>query len=73
MIIPPQYNQAISFSEGLAAVQTNNQKWGYIDTTGKFMIEPQYDNAYNFKEGFAVVWLDKKCDFIDKTGKLIYE
>lgn len=35
------------FSEGLAAVKYDG-KWGYIDTSGEFIIEPQYNTAPGF-------------------------
>jgi hypothetical protein len=30
-------------------------KWGFIDQTGKFVIEPKYDNVLPFQEGLAAV------------------
>ena len=33
----------------LAAVQVG-EKWGYIDMTGKFVVEPQFDEAHAFNE-----------------------
>ena len=27
-----------------------DEKWGYIDSTGKFVIRPQFDDAYNFSD-----------------------
>jgi uncharacterized lipoprotein YddW (UPF0748 family) len=47
VVIPPQYDQADSFSEGLARVKIGD-KWGYIDTKGKFVIQPQFDEANSF-------------------------
>ena len=41
-VINPQFDSALSFSEGLAAVRIGDiptGKWGYIDTTGRMMIE----------------------------------
>jgi len=36
-------------------------KWGYIDKTGKIVIEPQFDDAYyNFHEGLASVGVGDK-------------
>lgn len=52
--IAPQYDDAASFSEGLAAVKKNGQ-WGYIDTDGKVVIPFQYDIAAPFSEGLALV------------------
>jgi hypothetical protein len=56
------------FSEGLTPVKLNN-KWGFIDKTGKEVIPIKYDNAGYFSEGLAPVKLNGKCGFIDKTGK----
>ena len=52
--IKPKYDEAQSFSEGLAAVKKGS-KWGYIDTKGEVVIPFEYDVAYVFNEGLAVV------------------
>ncbi|MGH9931600.1 MAG: WG repeat-containing protein, partial [Pyrinomonadaceae bacterium] len=41
-----------SFSEGLAAVKIKDM-WGFIDKTGKLVIQPQYIEAWSFSEGLA--------------------
>ena len=48
-----------------------NGKVGYIDKTGKMVINPQWDNGWEFSEGLAQVQLDGKWGFIDKTGKIV--
>jgi hypothetical protein len=63
---------AKSFSNGLAAV-FENAKWGYIDTTGKLVIQPQFEWAYSFDEKLAPVVKSGKIGFIDKTGKIVIE
>lgn len=47
MVIKPQFVDAGSFSNGLAAVNIDG-KWGYIDKNGKVVIEQQFDGAKNF-------------------------
>jgi uncharacterized lipoprotein YddW (UPF0748 family) len=54
VVIPPQFEQADAFSEGLARVKIG-EKWGYIDKTGKQVIQPQLDEANSFSEGHALV------------------
>ena len=54
-----KYDNATDFSEGLAAVRLNN-KWGFIDTTGKIVIAPQfnpYQAQFNaaFSEGLVAI------------------
>jgi ankyrin repeat protein len=60
-----------NFSEGLANVILNG-KGGFIDKTGKMVIEPRFDNwPGGFSEGLANVYLNGKGGFIDKTGKIV--
>ena len=68
------FQNAESFSEGLAAVEVNSL-WGFIDTTGAIVIPPIYDFVLRpFTEGFAAVNCENdKSAFIDKTGKKITE
>ena len=64
-----QFSRVVwAFSEGYAAVQLND-KWGFIDNTGREVIPPKYDNVWSFIEGFAAVKLNDKWGFIDKTGR----
>ena len=48
-------------------------KYGFIDKSGKVVIEPQFDDAGAFSEGFACVEKDDKWGFIDKNGKVVVE
>ena len=52
-LVAPTYEDAGSFGEGLAAVKKDG-KWGYIDKTGKAVIDFKYDYAGTFNEGYAV-------------------
>jgi hypothetical protein len=52
-----------SFSEGLAAIRINN-KWGFIDTTGKFVIDPRFQYADTFSEGVARARETRDDDYI---------
>jgi hypothetical protein len=65
-----EYEMVGDFSEGLAWVMTDN-KFGFINPTGKIIIAPQFDFAYNFSEGLAAVELNSKFGFIDKTGQIV--
>lgn len=48
-------------------------KWGYIDHSGKFVIEPRFENESNFSDGLAWVLPGKGAGYgyIDKTGALV--
>lgn len=85
-LIPPQFDCAEPFSDGLAIVVVRN-RFGYIATDGHFAIEPKYFSAREFHEGFAWVTTRKprfplghgeygvalfaRITFIDKSGREI--
>lgn len=58
------------FSEGLAAV-SKNDKYGFIDTKGKVVIEPKYDWASSFSNGLAIVSVEGLYGAIDTQGKTV--
>ena len=62
------YNMMYRFSEGLAKVELNN-KFGYIDRTGREVIPCKYDWINAFSDGLAIVNLNGKYGFIDETGR----
>jgi hypothetical protein len=89
MVIPPRFDHAAEFREGLAAVQEAAQ-WKYVDTSGKIVIETKYTSVGSFREGLAwvkqvsggglqgtfsvVVEPPKRAfGYIDRTGTLIHD
>ena len=62
------YTDYYGFSDGLAVVELND-KFGFIDKTGREVIPLIYDNAYSFSNGLAIVALNGKYGFIDETGR----
>ena len=67
-IIPAIYDNVGSLCEGLVAVKLND-KWGFVDKTGKEVIPLKYDYVDSFSEGMAKVELNDKNGYIDKKGK----
>jgi len=72
IIIEQKYEDANSFSDGLAAIKMNG-KWGFINTLGEIVIEPQYEDCRNFNENLALVYINSKTVFIDKQGKIVID
>ena len=86
-VIQPQFFANGNFSEGLGLVATACQsdphgdprlssicfpdKHGYIDRTGRFVIQPRFRMAYDFAQGLAAVEVGNKTGFIDTTGALV--
>lgn len=84
-----QYPMNYGFSGGLAPVamrnSDNKMQWGYIDKSGKAVINYKYDYAIRFSEGLAAVAIDKPMKnekinqtlymygFIDTKGRLVHE
>ena len=74
MVIPIEYDDAESFSEGLAAVRKGdwfdwvNWKWGFIDKKGKQVIPFKYNYVQPFYNGKTKVELDGRNGYIDKNG-----
>jgi hypothetical protein len=66
---------ARDFHEGLAAIGGRNpyspQYWGYIDRTGKLVVERKYQFADDFSEGMAGVAVERKYGFINRAGELV--
>ncbi|MDE6300976.1 MAG: WG repeat-containing protein [Muribaculaceae bacterium] len=69
-VIPPKYEDAWSFSDGLAAVMLNG-KWGYIDKKGELVIPTKYDSPGRFHEGLAIVKINGKRGYIDNKGVFV--
>ena len=83
------FRRAHKFSDGMASVQLMLSddlyvfgNWGFIDTTGNFVIQPQYSIPSDFSEGLAPVYLSVEEEgymfnsystqgFIDKTGATV--
>lgn len=62
----------IIFNDELVAYKSNN-KWGFVDTNGKVVIEPQYENARSFSNGLAAVSKDGKWGFINLDNEVVVD
>jgi hypothetical protein len=77
-VIPPAFDGAFGFSEGVAPVRLHN-KWGYINTKGELVISLKFDLGECFSEGLAVVLVQTKPDnrnlfgYIDQSGNYVLQ
>lgn len=70
VIIPFEFDDVLSFKNGLAPVKKNG-KWGFIDSKNKLILPYRYDGASSFINGMARVRLAELTGMIDKKGKEI--
>jgi hypothetical protein len=71
------------FSDGLSVVAkrvpNTYGRWGYVDPTGKLVIEAKFNVARNFSEGLAAVIVSEregaegKIGYIDRTGRFVIQ
>ena len=68
-------NHVHNFFEGLAAFSisdTSGEKWGFVDNSGKVVINNQFSSVGRFSDDrCAVRNKDGKYGFIDKQGKIV--
>lgn len=65
--IPPVFDDASGFHDGMAAVKVDWAR-GYIDRSGAFVIDPVFEAAGDFCDGFATVRLNGEIRRIDRKG-----
>lgn len=72
-VVEPIYKvgYARDFSEGVAAVSVDGEKWGFINTSGMLVIPSKFEKAASFSEGLAKVRAEGKYGFIDKSGNWV--
>ena len=62
------------FKNGIAWAKTFDDKVGYINYSGEWIIKPIFDEAHDFdpESGLARIKINGKFAYTDKTGKLLY-
>ena len=75
-VVPPFFEDARAFSEGVAAVKLNG-RWGYIFPDGSTAVPIRYicerGMAGPFRNGLARVALDGRWGHINRDGKFVTE
>ena len=71
----PQWEDIRPFSCGLAAFLTKDFHAGFIDKTGKVVIEPVWDLAFflGFEDGICLVRKSSREGAIDTSGKVLIQ
>ena len=58
------------FSNGLAKVEENG-KFGFINSSGQWVIQPQFADSRDFKNGFAAVKIGTLWGLINTKGEIV--
>lgn len=70
ILVSPQYNSPINYSEGLALVEKGG-KFGYIDAAGNLIVDFKYDTGVSFHDGLAAVGDGNHFYFINRDDEII--
>ncbi|WP_046216682.1 WG repeat-containing protein, partial [Paenibacillus wulumuqiensis] len=72
-IIPFEFAYCGSFEEGYAQASLDNDKYGFIDKTGEFVIPPTYYQLFDFSEDLAAFRLKTagKWGFINPDNEVV--
>ena len=66
-------NQNTKVDDNLYRIMVG-EKYGFIDASGKIVIEPQFDDAHKrFSEGVCYVEVGERKGLIDRTGVIVLE
>ncbi len=65
------FQQATSFAGGLAAVRTEDGKWGYVNTQGELTIRPRYEQTLPFSDGRGQFLEGGLWGYVDHTGQVV--
>lgn len=77
-VLDKSIERCAKFVEGLAPFMDDNDKWGFLDKTGKIIIKAKYDNVSFFNDGVSICSItDMAKDLttyyaIDNTGKELF-
>ncbi len=70
-VVEPVFKSIRDFSaDGLARVQDENDRWGFINRTGQTVIDARYPEALPFSQGLAAVRTRRGWSFISTDGEV---
>lgn len=65
------YDDARPFLDNTYAAVKIGEKWGFVDKTGKILIEPKFEEAESFSNGFAAAKENNFWGYIDTKGNFV--
>ena len=71
ILINYQFYSIGNFNKGISVAALDEKKYGFIDETGKYLVNPMFDWARDMKNNSAPVKQGDSWGYIDKEGKFI--
>lgn len=65
------YAQTKRDTESKAPKKEPTLLWGYIDTSGKFVVEPKFETAHEMYDGLALVETGGRFGYINNKGNFV--
>ncbi|MBY0549739.1 MAG: WG repeat-containing protein [Candidatus Obscuribacterales bacterium] len=60
-----------TFSGGMTLFYGDDQKCGFVDSSGKVMVKPEFEDADDFSDNLAPVKIDGKYGYINTDGNFV--
>jgi hypothetical protein len=74
LTIKAEFHYARPFVDGLAAVrECATSHYGFIDSTGQYVLRPAFWNALDFTNGLSLVERENKIGYVNVSGDIIWE
>lgn len=77
VVVKGDFKVLHSFSGGLARAavgeNSNDLKWGYLDTAGRWVAEPVQDWVSTSHEGLSAMTKDGRTSYLDDEGSVVLE
>ncbi|MCR4614914.1 MAG: WG repeat-containing protein [Clostridiales bacterium] len=64
---------AKAFVDGTYAAYKSGDKWGFVDSAGKVLIDPKYQDARSFSQGMAAVSVNGLWKFINTSDNVVID
>ncbi|MBK9015287.1 MAG: WG repeat-containing protein [Saprospiraceae bacterium] len=56
----------------MAQVKYHHDQWGFMDTTGRLVIQPMFDAVLPFRDGLAWVSIGGKWGYVNGWGDWVW-
>lgn len=73
VLVGSEKPKLLTLNDDFKTLKYAGGKWGYINDSGKFLINPQFEDAKGFSQGIAAVKLNGLWGYIQPDGRWLFE